>query len=209
VKQRMTGKKLLPALLIAVMILGLLPAVAAAETTTLAGNDVVDRGAGPDSWTNFCLVDRNNGFSQDSIMTGFSVYVDRTSPFHFMVYQEVTEGWQVLYDSGLQTPTTLGVYTKSITPLWIPAGSFVGLYYPTNGAVPYTKNEPAFEYDVLTNVVLFTDNNAGNVVNFLNSGDRVYSIAALGWVAMPADHDLTGRWHMSAWLGATEYKHTL
>jgi hypothetical protein len=55
--------------------LDLLSGVAVADPGVIAGNDVIDRTNGPDSWQNFYLMDRNSDFSENSIMTGFCAYI--------------------------------------------------------------------------------------------------------------------------------------
>lgn len=171
-----------------VLTMGLLPTAVMASPGVIAGNAVIPRDYGPDSWSNFYLMDRNNGFSEDSVMTGFSVYVGRLSPFEFMVYAENGDGWEVVYRSGVITPAEMGEYSTAIDPECIPAGSYVGLYYPTNGAVPYSRGDTHFEWNTLDRVVLFT-NQGGTEVDFLHSGDREYSLAAYGFSV--ADWDLT------------------
>ena len=176
-----------------VLSIGLVPGVVLATNgDIIAGNDVIDRDYGPDSWSNFYLMDQNNGFDDDSVMTAFSVYVGRTRPFHFVVYNDAGEGWEVVYDSGAIVPTEVSVlYTQDITPVCVPAGSYVGLYYPEDGAVPYSRGETHFEWNTLERVVLFTDQ-GGSEVDFLHSGDRVYSIAAHGFSVDDWDLDYAG-----------------
>ena len=177
-------RKFVSILVVIGLIMVMASGVSAADI--IAGNDVIDRPNGPDSWTNFYLADRNNGFLEDTIMTGFSAYVKRLSPFKFMVFTLNEDVWEIVYESEEILPTELGVYDGVVDPgVVVPAGSFVGLYYPTNGAIPFTVDDDEgdvhFEGGVLTRAVLFTNNNDGpEFVDFYNSGDRIYSIQALG-----------------------------
>jgi len=177
-------RKVIAILVVIGLIMVMASGVIAADV--IAGNDVIDRPNGPDSWTNFYLADRNNGFVEDTIMTGFSAYVKRLSPFKFMVFTQNEDVWEIVYESEEIVPTELGVYNGVVDPgVVVPAGSFVGLYYPTNGAVPFTVDDDEgdvhFEGGVLTRAVLFTNNDDGpEFVDFYNSGDRIYSIQALG-----------------------------
>jgi len=177
-------RKVIAILVVIGLIMVMASGVIAADV--IAGNDVIDRPNGPDSWTNFYLADRNNGFVEDTIMTGFSAYVKRLSPFKFMVFTQNDDVWEIVYESEEIVPTELGVYNGVVDPgVVVPAGSFVGLYYPTNGAVPFTVDDDEgdvhFEGGVLTRAVLFTNNDDGpEFVDFYNSGDRIYSIQALG-----------------------------
>lgn len=175
-------KKVISILVVFIMVFMFISGTIVSAADVIAGNDVIPRGSGPDSWTNFYLADRNNGFAEDYIMTGFSAYVARLSPFKFMVFSLNEDVWEIVYESEIVVPTELGVYNEVVDPgVVVPAGSFVGLYYPVNGAVPYDVTDVAFEYGVLTRAVLFTNNNNGPLfVDFYNSGDRMYSIQALG-----------------------------
>lgn len=185
-------KKLISIVLVLVLVLGLMTMTASAEDPMIAGNDVIERANGPDSWTNFYLADGNNPFVEDSVMTGFSAYVARLSPFKFMVFTKVEDVWEVVFESELVEPTELGIYTAELDPaVFVSEGSLIGLFYPTNGAIPYTAGDPHFEYTTISHSVLFTNQNDGpglegdspEVVMFSNSGNRIYSIQALGFAA--------------------------
>ncbi|MBN2182534.1 MAG: hypothetical protein JW715_11530 [Sedimentisphaerales bacterium] len=186
-------KKLLFMMIVATFSLSIC-SVAIAAPGVIAGNDVIDRTSGPDSWANFYLMDRNNGFSEDSFMTGFSVYIkeknSEINPFEFLVYAETIGGWEVVYRSGVITPVSTGVYNETIDPVYIPAGSYVGLYYPEQGAVPYT-NGPLVFSSGLSLVTLFTAQ-GGEEVDFLYSDDRTYSIAAIGYAVSEYEARITG-----------------
>lgn len=185
-------KKVFSILLVFSMLFMLFSGVTVFAADLIAGNEVIDRATGPDSWTDFYLADRNNGFAEDYIMTGFSAYVARLSPFKFMVFAENEDVWEVVWESDEIIPTELGVYNGVIDPgVLIPAGCYVGLYYPENGAVLYSVTDVAFEENVLTRAVLFTDNENGEeFVDFYNSGDRIYSIQATG-IMVPETEWLT------------------
>lgn len=168
------------------LVFGLMPGVAGASPGVLAGNDVIDREY-TDSWKNFYIIDSNNGFSKDSYISEFSVYISQKRPFKFMVYQKVDEVWTVVYEGDEITPTDTGVNTYTIDPTFIPAGSYVGLYFGNQGgAVPFDIEGP-FLINNLEASVLFTNQGAEST-NFLYSSERTYSVqAAWKWEARVTD----------------------
>ncbi len=177
-KRKFTAIILMVALVLA---LALPMAPVGAADGYLAGNDAISR-ANTDSRTNFYLVDQNNPFDFDSMVTEWNIYASRSRTVGFMIYRYASSTWSVVYNgtSDLKTPTVGEINTYTLTtPVAVQAGDFVGLYFGAQaGAVPY-EVVGAYLLPDMSGTVLFTDSGGGPTA-FTGSSNRTYSVNAEG-----------------------------
>lgn len=164
--------------------------VYANSATLVAGNDVIDRVRPGDSWTNFYLVDTTNPFNADGQATEWEIWVGKLVPVQLFIYRNTSSVWSVVETSSVETPTTFGAHTFTLTtPIQVQAGDFVGLYYPGpgGGAVEYDMWGTNIYYNTTSGPVLFTRQNPTGPTAFEYSSDRTYSVRVTGDMCVDID----------------------
>lgn len=167
-------KKIIGILSGILMTFAFVTSVSAADFTV--GNDTVS-GTNTDSWSDFVVVDTNNPASSDGMLTNFSYYASRTNPFLFIV---VDGGNTVKWVGEEIVPSTTGVNTYNLpSPVSIETGWNIGLYYPSNGTVPYNLVGEDALYTLQGHGVPVE----GEVLDGAAVGNhsRTYSFNANGW----------------------------
>lgn len=153
------------------------------------GNDTSVRD-NTDSYTNFTIIDTNHPAEFTGDLTTFSYYASKTNHFRFVV---VDEDDVVKWVGGEITPPSVGVHTYTPgTPVHVEEGWNVGMYFVTEGAIPFDLGgEPA----------VWTPNNNGlpHVGDTLSLEapiegwtDRIYSFVANGHTDESNDNDNNG-----------------
>ncbi len=166
------SKKL--AILSSVVLAATVLAVGSVSAATISvGNDTSAR-TGLDTAQNFTIIDKNNPATADGNLTQFKYYASNTSPFRFVL---VDGSSVVRWVSSQITPQTTGVNTYvPSSPIQVQAGWNVGLYFVSQGTIPFElSGQPAY----------YTSANSGvpsvnSTLNFAGNGARKYSFVATG-----------------------------
>jgi hypothetical protein len=162
--------------------------VGSACASVVAGNDVAPRSE-TDTFRNFHIVDTNNPFNENGLVTQWEIYANDTLPVELVLYRNNGGAFSVIGRSGLETPV-LGFNQFSLaSPVAVELGDFVGVYVQDTGVVAYTL-DPPFSNNLgdLSGTVLFTASDTGlaHVTDFIDSTNRTYSVRATGVVPEPA-----------------------
>lgn len=181
------------------MVLALLPAslpAGASGGTVTVGNALTDRTSGPDTWSNFVIIDTNNPVNRWGYLTDWSFYAKSGRAYEkiqLKVYRPTTAGFEVIGISNLVekdqiAPGAVNTF-EFAAPILVKPGDVIGMYVSGQGVVPYTvTTAPHYEYGNLIYPALFTNNTSGpgadvgEIEQVTASGNREYSIAALGVV---------------------------
>lgn len=161
--------------------------LAGAKGVTLAGNDVIDRPE-IDDRSDFYILDSNNPFQSNALVSDWEVFANTASPIELVLYRKLSSSYTVVGRSGLETPTVGFNKFTLASPISVEAGDFVGLYLPSEQLVPFTLDAP-FVGDLgnLSGTVLFTSQSSGaNPTAFTGSSNRTYSVRANGTIPEPA-----------------------
>jgi hypothetical protein len=152
-----------------------------AQTQTIqVGNDTAPRPV-LDTFGNFAIYDTNHPVFGNGCLTKFHYYAANRGAFRFML---VDGSDMVQWVSDEITPPGVGVnlFTPK-SPVPVRKGWNVGLYFATNGTIPYEyAGAPAYyrsndSGDVLPIV--------GNSFGYEDSSNRIYSFAATGVTVCP------------------------
>lgn len=176
------------------LIIGLFLAMAVpagAASTDRMGNDAIDRPAGPDSRANFVVVDKNDPASGDGFITAINYYPKRAGTMHFLIVAPTGSGDEILWMSPLVTVDssmlgTLQTYMLA-APAGVTAGSWLGLYYPGIGTIPYTSGTDGTEVDFTTSYPSGQSPSVGDTLVYdeaygTSVYERVYSINATVYI---------------------------
>lgn len=173
-----------------------IPAVAAANakasSAIAAGNDTTDRPDGPDTWSNFIIIDTNNPVSADGYLTEWSFYAKSgrsATSIQLKVYRETLDGFEVIGISDVVDavePNAVNAFELA-SPIPVLEGDVIGMWVSGQGWVPYSVEGTSFySNDPAPGAAKFTANGSGSgaavgqIEDIAHSGDRVYSLAAAG-----------------------------
>lgn len=175
----MRTRRLILMTAIAALVVVSLAGTALGVTATI-GNDAIDRPNGPDSWSNFTIVDTNHPAPFDGTFSEVTFYAGRLGTINFVI---VDESLLVTHVSADIPVTALGPQTVDLGLVGITAGSNLGYYTHGTGVIDYTLMDPTTAIDTLWEPL-----NAGkpavgdlfnNVAGNYSNNDRVYSMNAV------------------------------
>jgi hypothetical protein len=152
------------------------------------GNEDPDNRPYIDSYHNFSIVDTNHPSGYEGVVTQIQYYARNTNPFKFLI---VDENKQVEWKSDLIVPSAPGqVHTYVLTtPVEVQVDWNIGMYFQSNGTIPYDLNSGADD-------AYYEGNNAGEpiigeVLTVAGYTPRYYSLLASGW-SYESDADKDG-----------------
>lgn len=151
--------------------------------TIVAGNDTNGMDIRPilDTFGNFAIYDTNHPVSGNGWLTGFHYYAANRGAFRFVL---VDGSDMVQWVSDEIAPPGVGVNTFTpASPVPVLKGWNVGLYFVSNGTIPYEyTGAPAYYRSDNSGSVLPI---VGNPFGFENYSNRIYSFAATGVMSIP------------------------